>query len=90
LINQSACLTWRAVVDSIRVPRRDVTAHLTAISELAAATGQPAEMPPYYLEIIATYDRCRSMFGAVSSEGYSVRAPPLARSRWVGAYGLAF
>jgi hypothetical protein len=74
------------------VPRPDVTAHLTAINELVGAMGEPSEMPGYYLDVIATYDRCRSMFGGLRtllSADFSHEAAVLAGPLFVDSLVLA-
>jgi hypothetical protein len=80
------------VVDSIEVPRPDVTAHLTAISELVRVMGEQSQMPGYYLDIIALYDRCRSMFGGLRTlltADFSHEAAALAGPLFVDSLVLA-
>ena len=74
------------------MPRPEVTAHLTAVNELVTATGEPSEMPGYYLEIIAIYDRCRGMFGGLRtllSADFSHEAAVLAGPLFVDSLTLA-
>ena len=74
------------------MPRPDVTAHLAAISELVSGMGEPSEMPGYYLDVMAIYDRCRSMFGGVRrllSADFSHEAAVLAGPLFVDSLVLA-
>lgn len=74
------------------MPRPDVTAHLTAISELVGAMGEPSQMPGYYLDVIALYDRCRSMFGGLRTlltADFSHEAAVLAGPLFVDSLVLA-
>jgi hypothetical protein len=74
------------------VPRPDVTALLTAFSNLVGAIGEPSEMPRYYVDVIAIYDRCRSMFGGLRtllSADFSHEAAVLAGPLFVDPLVLA-
>jgi hypothetical protein len=76
------------------MPRPEVTAHLTSVSKLIGATGDSAatEVPGYYLDIIAIYDRCRGMHDAVRtllSSGFSHEAVALVGALFVDSLVLA-
>jgi hypothetical protein len=54
--------------------------------------GEPAEMPGYYLDVIAIYDRCRSMFGGLRtllSTDYSHEAAVLAGPLFIDSLIMA-